>query len=75
MNIIQQVNTTCIHNFVVHLCFKKSLLNMGIKLYINLPSKIKKLDNSTRFRKEVKLVMLNNLIFMLEKYLQAKSVQ
>jgi len=47
---------------------------MRVKLYKYLPSKIKKLDNFNRFRKEVKLAMLNNSFHMLEEFLQAKSV-
>jgi hypothetical protein len=46
---------------------------MGVKLYKSLPSKIKKLDNFNRFRKEVKLLLLNDLFSMLEEFLQAKS--
>ena len=55
--------------------FQKSVLNMGIKLHKYLPSKIKKLDNFNRFRKEVQLALLNNLFYTLEEFLQAKSVQ
>ena len=66
---------TCIHNFVIHLCFKKkSALNMGVKLYKYLHSKIKKLDNLNGFRKEVKLALLNNSFYTLEEFLQAKLV-
>ena len=53
--------------------FQKSVLNMGVKLYKYLPSKIKKLDNFNRFRKEVKLALLKNSFYVLEEFLQAKS--
>jgi hypothetical protein len=46
--------------------FQKSVINMGIKLYKNLPSKIKKLENFKCFRKDVKLA--------LEEFYQSKSV-
>jgi len=54
VNITREVNMTCIHNFVIQLFFQVSVLNMSVKLYKYLPSKIKKLDNFNRFRKEVK---------------------
>jgi hypothetical protein len=40
-----------------------------------LPLKIKKLDNFNRFRKKVKLASLKNSFYMLEEFLQVKSVQ
>ena len=42
---------------------------MGVKLYKYLHSKIKKLDDFTLFRKEVKLALLNKLFYMLEEFL------
>jgi hypothetical protein len=55
--------------------FQKSVLNMGVKLYKYLPSKIKKLDNFDCFKKEVQLVLLNNSFFTLEEFSQSTSVQ
>jgi len=66
MNIIQETNMTFTHNLVIHLYFKKSVLHVGVRLYKRLPLKIKKLDNFNRFRKEVKLTLLNNSFYMLE---------
>jgi hypothetical protein len=43
--------------------------------YKYLPSKIKKLDNFNHFRKEMKLALSNNLFYILEEFLQAKSMQ
>jgi hypothetical protein len=54
--------------------FQKSVLNMGFELYQYLPLKIKKLHFFNYFRTEVKLVLLNNSFYMLEEFLQAKSV-
>jgi len=42
--------------------------------YKYLPSKINNLDNFIRFRKEVKLALLNNSSYTIEEFLQAKSV-
>jgi hypothetical protein len=45
---------------------------VGVRLYKCLPLKIKKLDNFKQFRKEVKLVLLNDSFYTLEEFLQAK---
>ena len=47
---------------------------MGVRLYKCLPVKIKKPDNFNQFRKEVKSMLLNNLFYTLEEFLQAKVV-
>jgi hypothetical protein len=54
--------------------FQKSILNMGVKLYKHLPSKIKKLENCNCFTKEVKLVLLKTPFYTLEEFYQSKSV-
>jgi len=43
-------------------------------LYKHLPSKIKKLDNFNRFRKEVKSALLSSSFYTIEEFLQSKSV-
>jgi len=45
------------------------VLNMAVKLCKYLPLKIKKLDNFNRFRKEVKLAVLNNSFYTFEEFL------
>jgi hypothetical protein len=55
--------------------FQNSVINMGVKLYKYLPSKIKKLENFSCFRKEVKLVLLNNPFYMFEDFYLSKSVR
>jgi len=62
------------HNLAIQLYFKKSVLHMGVRLYKRLPLKNKKLVNFNRFRKEVKLTLLNNSFYTLEEFLQAKLV-
>jgi hypothetical protein len=54
--------------------FQKSVINMEVNLYKYLPSKITNLKNFNCFRKEVKLVLMNNLFYMLEEFHQTKSV-
>jgi hypothetical protein len=53
---------------------QNSVLHMGFRLYKRLPLKIKKLDIFNKFRKEVKSMLLNNLFYKLEEFLQAKLV-
>jgi len=48
------------------------MFNIGVKLHTYLPLKIKKLDNFNCFRKQVKSAWLNNSIYTLEEFLQAK---
>jgi hypothetical protein len=45
---------------------------MGVKLYIRLPLRIKKMDGLKQFRREVKLILLNETFYTLEEFLQAK---
>jgi len=39
---------------------------MGIKLFNKLPVQIKQLDNYKRFKREVKIFLLNNSFYMIE---------
>jgi hypothetical protein len=55
--------------------FQKSVLNMGVKLYKFLPSKITKLKNINCFRKEEKLVLMKNLFHTLEEFRKTKSMR
>ena len=49
---------------------QKSVLHMGIRLYKQLPLRIKNLDKYSQFRREVKATLLNNTFYTLEEYLQ-----
>jgi hypothetical protein len=53
---------------------QKSVLHMGVRLYKNLSLKIRKLDNFSWFRKEVKSTLLNNSVYTLEEFLEAELV-
>ena len=59
----QSHNTSLLQNSVLH---------MGDRLYKCLPVKIKNLDNFNQFRKEVKLILLNNSFYTLKEFLQDK---
>jgi len=73
MNITQEVNMTFIHNLATHTSLlQNSVLHMGVRLYKHLPLKIKKFYNFNQFRKEVKLMLLNNSFYTFKEFLQAK---
>jgi hypothetical protein len=63
MDIIQEVNMTYTLELIIHLCLK-NVINMGVtgKLYKYFLSKIQKLENFNRFRKEMEMVLLNKLV-------------
>jgi len=50
--------------------FQKSFVNMGVKLYNRLPERIKTLLDFKSFRKEVKLLLLNNSVYKIKEFLQ-----
>ena len=51
---------------------QKSVLHMGVRWYKQLPMRIKNLDTHSQFRKNVKFILLQNTIYKLEEYLQAR---
>jgi hypothetical protein len=77
--VVHEHNTSGKYDVLTQFCniylFQKSEINMGVRLYKYLTSKIKKLENSNRYRKEVKLALLSNSFYTIKELLQAKSVQ
>jgi len=49
---------------------QKCVLHMGVRLYKQLPMRIKNLDTHKYIRKNVKFILLQNMIYKLEEYLQ-----
>jgi hypothetical protein len=45
--------------------YQKSVINMGIRLFNNLPDRIKVVDNYKSFKREVKLILLQNSFYSL----------
>jgi hypothetical protein len=43
--------------------YEKSVINMGIRLFYNLPDRIKMVDNYKSFKIEVKLILLHNSFY------------
>ena len=52
-----------LHNSEV---YKKSVINMGTKVYNNLPGFIKEIDNYKAFKKQLKLFLLLHSFYSLE---------
>jgi hypothetical protein len=75
---IHEHNTRSKYDLYTQFCnmplFQNSVINIGVKLYKYLPSKITKLEYFNCIRKEVKLVLLENSLYMLEEFYQSKSV-
>jgi len=55
-----------LHNTEVH---KKSVINMGTKVYNNLPGFIKEIDDYKAFKKELKL--LHHYFYSLEEFVSS----
>jgi hypothetical protein len=70
---IHKHNTRSKYDLHTQICntslLQKSVINMAVKLYTYLSSKIKKLENFNCFRKEIKLVLLKNWFYMLEGFI------
>jgi hypothetical protein len=49
--------------------YKKSVLNMGTKVYNKLPSYIKETDNYKAFKKELKLFLLHHTFYSIEEFI------
>jgi len=43
---------------------------MGVKLHNRLPERIKSLHDFKRFKKEVKVLLLNNSVYTVKEFLQ-----
>jgi len=48
--------------------FKKSVINMGIKLYNKMPSKIKQLESYRDFKQRIKLYLLDHPFYSLNEF-------
>jgi hypothetical protein len=48
--------------------YQKSVINMGIRLFNNLPDRIKMVYNYKSFKREVKLILLHNSFYSIQEY-------
>jgi hypothetical protein len=60
-------------DFQIQFCrtniFKKSVNNLGTKLYNKLPNYLKRLENSKLFKKQLKLFLLQQTFYSVDEYL------
>jgi hypothetical protein len=49
--------------------FKKSINNMGIKVYNKLPNHLKNLENTKSFKKQLKAFLLQRTFYSVDEYL------
>jgi hypothetical protein len=51
--------------------YKTSVINMGSKVYNNLPGFIKEIDDYKAFKKELKLFLLHHSFYSLEEFVSS----
>jgi len=52
--------------------YKKSVINMGTKMYNNLPKFLKEIDDYKAFKKELKLFLLLQTFYSVEEFVSSK---
>jgi len=57
-----------LHNTEV---YKKNVINMGTKVYYNLPGFIKEIDDCKAFKKELKLFLLQHSFYSGEEFVSS----
>jgi hypothetical protein len=70
---IHNYNTRLNKDYHVNFCrttlFKRSVVNMGIKLYSKLPNKIKKIEGLLSFKKELKSFLLIHSFYTIKEFI------
>jgi hypothetical protein len=51
--------------------YKESVINMGTKVYNNLPKFIKEIDNYKAFKKELKLFLLLQTFYLVKQFVSS----
>ena len=51
--------------------YKKSVINMGTKMYNNLPKFLKEIDDYKAFKKELKLFLLLQTFYSVEEFVSS----
>ena len=51
--------------------YKKSVINMGTKVYNNLPGFIKEISDYKAFKKELKLFLLHHSFYSVEEFVSS----
>ena len=63
------------HSFVGLMFIKKSVINLGTKLYNKLPNYIKNLENPKPFKNQLKAFLLQQTFYSVDEYLTYKQVK
>jgi hypothetical protein len=58
-----------IFSFVELVSFKKSVVNIGIKLYNKLPSHMKKIEKMKHFKRELISFLLQHTFYFIDEYM------
>ena len=58
-------------NYIILKYTKKSVINMGTKIYSNLPGFMKEIDGYKAFKKELKLFLLRHSFYLLEEFVSS----
>jgi hypothetical protein len=56
-------------NFVKQIAVKKSVINMGIKIFNSLPPELKSVENVKVFKKKLKNYLLHRAFYSLQGFL------
>ena len=51
--------------------YKKSVINMGTKIYNNLPTYLKEIDDYKAFKKELELFLLLQMFYSVEEFVSS----
>ena len=63
------------HDFVGLMFIKKSVINLGTKLYNKLPNNIKNLVNPKPFKNQLKEFLLQHTFYSVDEYLTYNQVK
>jgi hypothetical protein len=54
--------------------FKRSVINIGVRLYNKMPTRIKQLDSFMDFKRKLQLFLLDNPFYSLNEFLYFKKI-
>jgi hypothetical protein len=58
-----------ISNLVIQISIKKGIISMGIRLYNKVPINIKKLEEYTPYKRELKSFLIDDVFYSVEEFL------
>jgi hypothetical protein len=69
--IIQGKKWTYMFSIAVRIFLKKSVVNMGIKLYNKVPDNIKNLENYNKLKKEFRSFLLKHAFYSVDEFISS----